>query len=118
MNYTGMVKVLKYKIRPFFILLYIFFFLGAGTSSSNSGMEDSGQKLYLNRTKCEQILDYYGININIRSTAGWKRVVKNNNTTLYINRNSNQKKYINDLEQCLVQADQLTTINYNRGDQQ
>lgn len=116
--------------KPLFLFLCIFLLLGS-TSKSTSDQTEPLNSIFdyprtpktildtsvVTRTRCEEIINFYGIDINIRSTSGWKRVVKYKNTSLYINRNNYQKYYIPYLEQCLLNSNKLI-LDRDRGDQQ
>ena len=112
--------------KTLFILIIVFIFVRVDASNemfigTNYPGSDGSDELFISesnrRKNCNQILDHYGIDINIRSSAGWKRVVKNKNTHLYITKNSNHQKYLYELEQCLLYSNQIR-IGQNRGDQQ
>ena len=116
--------------KTLFILIIVFIFVRVDASNEmfigtnypgSDGNGGNGDQVFITesnrRNNCNQILDHYGIDINIRSSAGWKRVVKNKNTHLYITKNSNHRKYLYELEQCLLYSNQIR-IGQNRGDQQ
>lgn len=113
------------KIKTIFYTFFLLCLLiiNTTTNADNSNLPNSNlisEPPFNRRGVCKQFLSYYGININVRSPMGWKRVIKNNNLYLYSNDKyyniSYKNKYI--LEQCIIEPELNNRQIFDRGDQQ
>jgi uncharacterized protein YgiM (DUF1202 family) len=108
------------KIKPIFYTFFLLCVLIINTTTNADNSSSTNNEIINRKKFCRQYFIYYGLNINIRSQAGWQRVIKNNKLPLYTNDNfqfvSNKNKNI--LEQCIINPDYNNRQNFDRGDQQ